>query len=318
VRGGGWSAAGRGVVVAAVAALGAGCELEEITLVEAEDVVVAEVLLQLAADDGGASALTAFLHRTLEGGSGLSRPVPGARVTVRRTDGVSLELAETSMETCVVTTPIGGDGTCMWAAPEAAARFAPGDRLEVDVELADGGRLRGALTVPGAFELLLEQSEGTCTLGPEEPLELRWTRAQGASVYVNETLIFGIREALAPQGIEVEEDPLYLLGLSASAADTTIVFPGEFGIFNRFELDQGVALALQRGLPDGTEADVSIAAAEGNYVNWVRGGSFNPSGQVRIPSLRGDGTGLFGAVVIRRVHISTDVTATNQPACSGG
>jgi hypothetical protein len=295
-----------------------GCELEEVALVEARDVVVAEVLLQLSADEGRSDHLTAFLHRTLAGGTGESRPVSGARVIVRRLDGVEVEMAETALETCVVTTPVDGQGTCFWATPETAARFRPGDRLEVEVSLGDGGRLVGALTVPGSFDLLLEELGQRCSVEPEVPLELRWTRSVGASVYVNETLIYGVRDALAGQGIEVDEDPLYLLGLSASAQDTTIVFPGEFGVFNRFELDQGLALALQRGLPEGTEADVSIAAAEDNYVNWVRGGNFNPSGQVRIPSLRGDGTGLFGAVVVRRVHIVADPSTAALPRCSTG
>jgi hypothetical protein len=293
-----------------------GCELDEVTLVEARDVVVAEVLLERSADEGGPDRLTALLHRTLAGGTGASRPVPGARVLVRRSDGFQVEMGETTLETCVVTTPVDAEGTCFWATPETAGRFQAGDHLQVEVSLADGGQLVGALTVPGAFDLLLGASEGQCSAEPEVPLELRWTRSQGSSVYVNETLIYGIRDALAPQGIEVDEDPLYLLGLSASAEDTTIVFPGEFGVFNRFELDQGLALALQRGLPAGTDADVSIAAAEDNYVNWVRGGSFNPSGQVRIPSLRGDGTGLFGAVVVRRIHISADTAAVDLPRCS--
>jgi hypothetical protein len=312
--------AGRARWLVATLAMGAilGCELEEVTLVEARDVVVAEILLQLAADGGRPDQLTALLHRTLAAGTGESRPVSGARVVVRRTDGLEVEMAETTLETCVVTTPVDGQGTCFWATPETAARFRPGDRMEVEVSLGDGGRLVGALTVPGSFDLLVEELGERCSVAPEAPLELRWTRSAGTSVYVNETLIYGLVEALAGQGIEVDEDPLYLLGLSASAEDTTIVFPGEFGIFNRFELDQGLALALQRGLPAGAEADVSIAAAEDNYVNWVRGGSFNPSGQVRIPSLRGEGTGLFGAVVVRRIHITADSAAVGLPRCSEG
>ncbi|NIR36178.1 MAG: hypothetical protein GWN02_08535, partial [Gemmatimonadetes bacterium] len=98
----------------------------------------------------------------------------------------------------------------------------------------------------------------------------------------------------------MEDDPLYLLGLSVSVADTTITFPSEFGVFNRLDLDQDVAVRLQRGLPAGVSAEVTITAVDRNYVNWARGGSFNPSGQVRVPSLRGDGTGVFGSTVGRR------------------
>ena len=106
---------------------------------------------------------------------------------------------------------------------------------------------------------------------------------------------------------EEDNDPLHLLGLSISDQDTTTVFPSEFGVFDRFDLDHDLATRLQEGLPDSTTAEVSITAVEGNYVNWARGGNFNPSGQVRVPSLRGDGTGVFAATVSRRfVVVSSD------------
>jgi hypothetical protein len=130
---------------------------------------------------------------------------------------------------------------------------------------------------------------------------------------VNETEINGLPAALVSEGIVVEDDPLYLLGLSISSADTTVVFPSEFGVFDRFDLDQDLALRLQRGLPDGTDADVSVTAVERNYVNWVRGGSFNPSGQVRVASLRGDGTGVFGAAVTRRFTVVAEAATGGSP-----
>ncbi len=135
-------------------------------------------------------------------------------------------------------------------------------------------------------------------------MPLRWSRAEGAWAYVNETSIAGLPDALAAEGIDVEDDPLYLLGLSVSVADTTITFPSEFGVFNRLDLDQDVAVRLQRGLPAGVSAEVTITAVDRNYVNWSRSGSFNPSGQVRVPSLRGDGTGVFGSTVGRRALVS--------------
>jgi hypothetical protein len=118
----------------------------------------------------------------------------------------------------------------------------------------------------------------------------------------------------------VEDDPLYLLGLAVSAADTTIVFPGEFGAFDRYDLDQGLALALQKGLPAGTDARVVVTAADRNYVNWVRGGNFNPSGVVKIPSLRGDGTGVFATSVSRSFQVVAPKAgaAPSAPPCAGG
>ena len=242
-------------------------------------------------------------------------PVPGAQIAIRREDGRVLELAETDQDRCVETLPIGGDGTCYWAVPEAAQWLRPGDRLEVEILLPGGGILEGVTAIPGDFRLAGLPHLAECRLPPDTQLELRWSPSEGAWAYVNETTIAGLDVALAPEGIEAES-PLYLLGLSVSAADTSIVFPGEFGVFNRFELEQDLALRLQRGLPVGTSADVSITATDRNYVNWVRGGNFNPSGQVRIPSLRGDGTGVFASVLVRRWSILVDgAVGSTVPDC---
>jgi len=299
-----------------------GCELQEITLVDARDVVVAEAYVELGLPGDGARA-TAFLHRTLEGATGASRPVPGASVTISKRDGSTVEMAETELDQCVRTTPVGGSGTCYWA-PTGAGRFAPGDTLDLEIRLADGGMLYGTSVVPGDFELRTPPppyrvSPPLCLVHPSTPLELRWTRSEGAWAYVNETDLFGLKDALAAKGITVDGDRLYLLGVSVSAQDTTIVFPGEFGVFNRFELDQDVALELQKGLPAGAAGEVTITAAERNYVNWIRGGNFNPSGQVRLPSVRGDGTGVFGSSVTRTVRIYTPggSVVADLPPCGG-
>jgi len=305
-------------VGAAVACMG-GCELTQTTLVQAADEVVAEVNVQVYPGTPG-SVLTAFLHRTVDPSGTLSEEVPGAGVVVRRPDGATIELAPTDRGTCVEATPPTGGGTCYWANLGVTDRIRPGERLEVSITLPDGGTLKGTTTVPGDFALLTPGQEGLCKVPPETPVEVRWSRSDGAWAYVNEALIEGLRAALAPEGITVDQDPLYLLGISVSAADTTIVFPGEFGVFDRFELDQGLALALQKGLPAGTNASVTITAADRNYSNWVRGGNFNPSGRVRIPSLQGDGTGVFASTVTRSftVLVPDDSTAYNAPACSGG
>ena len=304
-----------GAALAVLAAVSAGCELEEITLVESEDVVVAEVYVQVSATRSGDSRVTAWLHRTLDAGAPSSRPVPGADVLVTDEHGFSLELAEAEERTCVSATPVEGTGTCYSTTADFAGRIRPGDALEVEITLPGGGVLRGSSTVPGEFRLVTPAGEGTCTVQPLSPLEVRWTGSAGAWAYVNETLISGLRAALEPKGIEVEKDPLYLLGLSVSSSDTTIVLPGEFGVFERFDLAQALALALQDGLPESTEARVTITAADRNYVNWLRGGNFNPSGPVRIPSLRGDGTGVFATSVSR--SFTATVGGAGAPPCAG-
>ncbi len=110
-------------------------------------------------------------------------------------------------------------------------------------------------------------------------------------------------------------DELDLLGLAIGAADTTIVFPQEFGVFDRFTVDRDLLLALQEGLPAGARADVLVAAGDRNFVNWVRGGNFNPSGQVRVPSVTGDGTGVFGSLVVRGRTLLTEPDGTGIPSC---
>jgi hypothetical protein len=313
-----WLVAAGGLAVGALAATG--CTLEEVTLVEAEDVVVAEVYVQVAGGQNGQSRATAWLHRTLSAGSPSSTPVPGAEVLITDARGFTLELAETGKETCAYEMPVQGTGTCYATTSEFAGEIFAGDLLELEIALKGGGVIRGSSRVPESFLLVTPSGSGTCEVEPLTPLEVRWTASQGSWAYVSETLISGLKDALAPQGITAGKAPLYLLGISVSAADTTIVLPGEFGLFDRFDLDQGLALALQKGLPAGTDARVVITAADRNYVNWVRGGNFNPSGMVMIPSLRGDGTGVFATSVSRsfQVVVPRVGAASSAPPCGGG
>jgi hypothetical protein len=112
-------------------------------------------------------------------------------------------------------------------------------------------------------------------------------------------------------------EPLELLGLAISAADTEIVLPAEFGLFDRFTVDQALLAVLQQGLPAGTRAEVTIAAADRNYVNGVRGGSFNPSGRVRISSVTGDAVGVFGSLVPLAASVRSGPPGQNLPPCGG-
>jgi hypothetical protein len=277
------------------------CELTEVVLADVEDTVVAEVLVQVREDRGpGVPAATALLHRT----SGDPAGVPGASVVIRSPRGTTTLFR-------------GGAGQCTWSGPQSygttcyrssdQAGFLPGEALEVEIGLPDGGRLEGSLQVPGDFRLLsafAAHASRPCLLQPESTFELRWSRSEGAWAYVAETALENFRNGLARRGIQVPVDYLYLLGLATSAADTTIVFPTEFGLIERLNTDRDLLVALQGGLPEAAFGLVSITAVERNYTNWARGGTFNPSGQVRLPSLRGDGTGFFGAAVVRRMLVA--------------
>jgi hypothetical protein len=133
-------------------------------------------------------------------------------------------------------------------------------------------------------------------------------------VYPSEISIRGLRRALQQEGIDIDHEPVRLFGLSISNSDTTISFPNEFGLFDRFDDDLTEALvAIQAGLPATVVTDVVIAAADRNYVNWERGGNFNPSGVVRIGNLRGAGTGVFGSLVVK--HFQVRVGSTEHAPC---
>ena len=95
-----------------------------------------------------------------------------------------------------------------------------------------------------------------CVPGAYRTLEVRWTRSEGAASHIGETLISGLPAALAARGSEVtlEEDPLRLLGLSISAADTMMAFPAGFGLFDRFDLERDLAVLLKDGLPEEASA----------------------------------------------------------------
>jgi hypothetical protein len=280
-----------------------GCELSEVVLSDVDDVVVAEVLVQVREGRPGLRepAVTALLHRT----SGAPEGVPGARVVIRSPGRSTTLFQDADARPCAWSGPENYGITCYRSDIET---FFPGEALQVEIDLPSGGRLEGSVRVPGDFRLLNGApvpggSPRGCRLDPERTFELRWSRSEGAWAYVAETALDGFRAGLAARGIDVDVNYLYLLGLASSASDTTIVFPSEFGLIERLNTERDLLVALQSGLPEGTQAHVSVAAVERNYTNWARGGAFNPSGQVRIPSLAGDGTGFFGAAVVRTLTL---------------
>ncbi len=288
----------------------AGCQLRGVTLAEPADVVVAEVVLQ-----AGASTQFAWLHRTL-GNDSLA--VPGATVAVTEAGGAVVAFRAASGRVCVDSSAAFApdtSGSCYTAALPVVA----GAAYSLKVVTADGRVLTGTTTVPGAFQLTRPapggRSGGGCYLPPGTLLPLAWTRSSGAWVYVSDTRLTHIRRALDPNA--PNDRSMDLQGFSVSASDTTIVFPSEFGIFDRADsADAPILLALQKGLPAGVSATVVVAAADRNYVNWVRRGSFNPSGVVQIPSIRGDGTGVFGSMVPVRFDLTSSPGST-LPRCTG-
>jgi hypothetical protein len=291
----------------------AACELREITIALPQDIVVAEVVLQQ-----GERVQTAYLHRTLSPRG--SARVFDATVSVHdeeRDSTISYFADADSL--CLSPAPPGGlagTGTCYFARGRADM-VRPGATYTLRVGLTDRPDLVGSTRVPAAFDIVAPAAE-RCRLPPDTSFRLAWTPSQGAWVYVAQARFDGLVGALRAGGVpvppELTDEPLDLLGLAIGSSDTTLLFPGGFGLFDRADDSlHPILLALRAGVPAGVATTVAIAAADRNYVNWVRGGSFNPSGTVRVPSVTGGGTGVFGSLVVRRRVLDTGEAAL--PPC---
>lgn len=302
--------------VAGAALFATACEITEVTIAAPEDVIVAEVNVVLDLDpDGDRITLEAlaYLHRTQNRSE--EDEVSGARVQVSGASGGIVLLAEQDSGAVCLDPPFAiGDtlpelrfdvGSC-YRARVSPSPFSPGERLELEIVIPDGRTLTAVSRAPGAFSFVgLTHEGGQCRLEPDTNYRFMWTPSEDTWSYVADTRIEGLPEALADRDIEAP-DSLYLLGLSIGRDDTDIVFPRQFGFFDFFDEDsRDLIRALQDGLPEGAWAAISLVAIDRNWTNWVRGGNFNPSGQVRIPSVFGDGTGVFGTAIQRRIRVTS-------------
>lgn len=315
-------------LVLLLAAAPGACTLADVTIPAGEDRVVVEAVIR-----AGADRQNVLLHRTVE--DGVVRGVPGARVVVRdQASGAEVVFAPAGAECYTLADGYTGssalqvDATC-YRSPAAAGSFVqPGHTYELRIELpGGGGTVRGHTRVPGPFMLrgLAFSPAGppgeapACVLPPDTPFPLTWSRAHGAWSYLVAMRVSGLREALAGRGIPDVPERLELLGLAISETDTVIVVPGEVGVFDRFSQNQELLLALRGGFPAGVNVELLVAAADRNYVNGVRGGRFNPSGQVRISSVGGAGAvGVFGSLVplATQLRVRRDPAAAGLPACA--
>lgn len=297
----------------ATSAAAAACDLQTVAIADPQDIVVAEIVLR-----AGASRQLALLHRTL--GTGASADALGAVddavVDVFDAAGNRLGLTLTQDTACLI---IGASeaasphGSC-YSGQAGTGFVLPGATYSLRIRLSDGGEMAGSTTVPGDFSIV-RPAPVSCALPADTVFDVVWKPSSAAWVYIVESSLRGIRAALAERDVRLDEDPLRMIGLAISNTDTTIAFPAEFGLFDRADPDVADALiAISKGLPPNVIADVIVAAADRNYVNWVRGGNFNPSGLVRVPSIHGDGTGVFSSIVPRSRQLRTR-TNEGRPAC---
>jgi hypothetical protein len=300
----------RRALVLLCASLCGGCDLREITIAEPDDVVVAEIVLR-----AGASLQTAYLHRTSALGSAR---VFDASIVVTDADSLTVLRFEADADSLCLsparTVPDASTGTC-YVANDEALSVEPGRTYSVLVTLRDGRAMTGTTTIPEDF-VVRSPAHAECYLTPHSTTDLVWTSSAGTAAYLVQTRLPGLREALRAGGADIPgSGPVRLTGLSITALDTTLVFPSELGLFGRFDDSiHPILVAIRDGLPPGIATDMAIAAVDPNYVNWVRGGNFNPSGAVRISSLSGDGIGVFGSAVVRNLWLVTH-GADELPAC---
>jgi hypothetical protein len=304
----------------AVVFLVAGCELAGVAAPPVSDVLAVESVLRVGAD-----YQHLLLHRSMEGRR--IRGEPGASVVIRSAGAPDVTFQPADLELCIPTVPYDRelDGlevapSCYVSTPTAGRFVRPGRTYDLYVGTADGLAIRGRTTVPELFRIVSPPLEPdpetlsiTCRL-PTHPFTLAWSISPGAWAYISTLRLTDWGDDLRDAGVEVP-DTLDLTGVSVSAADTSQVFPGNLGLFQRFDLDQRVLLRLQTGLPPEANASLVLLAADRNYTNGVRGGRFNPSGNVRISSVTGDGVGVFGSVVAIRIESPGSAAGANVPAC---
>jgi hypothetical protein len=304
---------------AAAVLLLAGCTLADVTVPPSEDRLVVEAVLRT-----DLPLQSILLHRSVRDGT--SAAEPGAEVEVTGPGGLRMIFHE-SAEPCYTIDPKYGpeqpvqvDGTCYMSPETVMPWVQPGATYDLTVRTTRGEEARARTTVPGTFQVYgiptvprNDVNPPPCALPPQVPLPVSWTPSSGAWGYLAPLTIYGLSGAVP--GSLNPPDPMELLGVSVSASDTTLVLPGEFGVFERFQYNQDLMRLLQEGLPDGTSARVVVAAADRNYINGVRGGNFNPSGQVRISSILGDGVGVFGSLTPLSFAVDVDRTQTGLPSC---
>ena len=318
-------------IPALVALLGlTACELTEVTITVPEDVIIAQTNLVVELNREGSDNtldVFAYLHRTIN--PRVERTVPGATISIASaTDTVVLAETEEGVDCLYFVQLPPGDtlltehrrefGSC-YRARITPSPFAPGDELSQVIATRDGRRLTGISRIPGAFAFeALNLDGGRCRLEPGTHYRFSWNRVADSWAYLSGARFEGLRDALAVREI-VSPDTLDLLGFSFGNADTEVVFPREYGFFSLFDEEveniADIVNALQEGMPVGASAELAIVAVDRNWTNWARGGNFNPSGEVHIPSVFGEGgTGAFVTGTGRWVEMSAEPGET-APLC---
>ena len=307
----------------------AGCDVTDVSPGSGHKMLVAQATVVLTIDPAEPSRIdTRAVALISEAYQQVLTEVPGSEVRITGASGRSLSLVEEEdpLEACTVLPddlygedrPLGIVGSCHTAAV-ASALFAPGEALTLAVTTPDGHVLEGTSRMPDAFVPQgLSVADGRCRVEPGTAYRFAWVPVEGAWAHVGEAEITG----LSP-GLWSSSDPLYLpvtvLGRGREVTD--LVFPGDFLLELLSDVDNvELHRTLDAGLPGGARAEVTIAALDRNWANWIREGRLNINAETVVPSLFGDGTGMFGTAVRWTVEVESRAAegAGDVPLCGPG
>lgn len=301
-----------------------GCELVDVDVAQPDDVVVAQVTALLrsgeAEGDGFGLSASALLHRTRRA-SGV-QPVDGATVRIANQHGREVVLVpEPRGYLCIGVDSLrwgwlqDETGASCYRFAQTEAPFQPGDQLALEVDLPDGRQLTGASQAPSRFSMPeLRLADGVCAMLPETQQRIDWTPSEGAWGYKSEVRIDGLDDDADGEGLRADSVHLELLALGREK--TGLVFPRAFGLSEYLDgpYSRELILSLRDGLPAGASAVFAVTAIDRNWFNWTRNSSFTFSGVVRIPSVFGDGSGVFATGIRRRFEVMVG-DAVEAPAC---
>ena len=281
------------------------CELTEVTITELEPNVVVEAYANIRPAGGG--TIIALLHGSV-GIPGIDPDGPEAVVRVLAESGAEVTLAEAADEECIIgdAPPDPADPRRCYATTVDPSFVQPSDRLVLQVDVVGGGRIEGGTRVPAAFELIQPNGDGVCTVATGA-LDFIWTQSEGTWYYVTSIELSGIAPDLLSLGVRDPADSAIVSAIAVSQSDTVVTYPDDF-FLDVYSDDLGYTSELNSLIGEGMQphwvASAYITGIDRNYTNWVRGGGFHPSGTIRIPSLRGAGTGVFGSSVVLEHRIA--------------
>ena len=307
----------------------AGCDVTDVPTGSGQKLFVTSATVVLTVDPAEPTRIgTRAVALVSEAWQQVLREVPGASVRITGASGRSLSLVEEEdpLGTCTVLRresytvdgqlrPIGSCHT----ATAASAVFAPGELLTLAVTTPDGAVLEGTSRMPDAFVPRgLSVEDGRCRVEPGTAYRFAWSPVDGAWAHVGEAEVTGLSPSLWSSS-DTLFLPVTVLGRGREVTD--MVFPRDFLLELLSDVDNvELHRTLEAGLPGGARAEVTIAALDRNWANWIREGRLNINGETVIPSVFGDGTGMFGTAVRWKVSVESRAAdeAGDTPLCGPG